>query len=352
MAGRGVDIILGGDDGRYRDAVVAMGGLYVMGTNRHECLRIDRQLRGRAGRQGDPGATRFFISLEDALFERYGLTKMLMARHRLSSQDDALPQGSIHREIAHAQRVIEGQNLDIRRSLYKFSSLVELQRQIVQARRQRNLLLVDEPKLDAAPSKQSWKMSSGQITDEVNAMELSESEREAEASAKLAIRQPALYEKGLQRFGPSKMAELERRATLFHLDRLWSDHLAWIQDMRDSIHLVNLGGREPIEEFRKWATTEFLKVQNAINEAVVSEITTIIQKDGPVDPDLERLRGPSSTWTYLVNKNPFGGGIEMLKTKNIGFGSMAALVAGPLFLWTLRQMAKKNKAPEKREDAL
>jgi preprotein translocase subunit SecA len=354
MAGRGVDIKLGGNDEKYRDAVASMGGLYVMGTNRHESLRIDRQLRGRAGRQGDPGATRFFISLEDDLFERYGLTKMLMARHRLTPQDEVLPQGSIQREIVHAQRVIEGQNFDIRRSLCKFSSLVELQRQIIQARRQRNLLLLDELKLNSVLSKQSWEVSSGQITDEVNSMGLSESEREAEPSAKLAIRQPALYEKGLQRFGPCKMAELEHRGMLFHLDRLWSDHLAWIQDMRDSIHLVNLGGREPIEEFRKWATMEFLKVQDAIDEAVVLEITTMIQKDGPVDLDLdlERLRGPSSTWTYLVNENPFGGGTEMLKTKNIGFGSMAALVAGPLFLWMLHQEARKNKALAKRADEL
>jgi preprotein translocase subunit SecA len=327
MAGRGVDIKLGGNDERHRDAVVAMGGLYVLGTNRHESLRIDRQLRGRAGRQGDPGDTRFFISLEDDLFEHYGLTKMFMARHRLNPHQDGLPGNSIQREIVHAQRIIEGQDFDIRRSLYRFSSLIELQRRIIQVRREKILLQGRDSKADEVPS---------------------EFEEAIQDSAHFSSLEPALHEQGLRRFGQDKMAELEQRATLFHIDRLWSDHLAWIQDTRDSIHLVNLGGQEPIEEFRKWATTEFLNMRNSINEAVISELTTFIQKGDPIDPDLDRLRGPSSTWTYLVNENPFGSGTEMLKTKNIGFGSVAALVAGPLFLWTLHKTTKKTKAAVRR----
>jgi preprotein translocase subunit SecA len=326
MAGRGVDIKLGGNDERYRDAVMAMGGLYVIGTNRHESLRIDRQLRGRAGRQGEPGATRFFISLEDDLFERYGLSKTLMKRHRLNPRLDSIPGGSIQREIVHAQRIIEGQNFDIRRSHDKYSSLIELQRQIVQTRREKALLCVEDPHPDSIPSKP---------------------EQSVEASDKFSCRKPALYEQGLSRFGPEQMNELERRATLFHLDRLWSDHLAWIQDTRDSIHLVNLGGQEPVDVFRKWTTTQFLKMKEAINVAVIDELTAIIQKNASIDADMERLRGPSSTWTYLVNDNPFAWGTEMMKTKNIGFGGMAALVAGPLFLWTLHITAKKTQTRAK-----
>jgi preprotein translocase subunit SecA len=304
MAGRGVDIKLGGDEEQQRDAVTAVGGLYIIGTNRHESIRIDHQLRGRAGRQGDPGSTRFFISLEDDLFERHGLTKMLMARHTVNPQDGAIPRGSIHREIAHAQRIIEGQNFDIRRSLSKFSSLVDLQRQIVQTRRKLCL-------------------SGSQCADEAGAV------------AMFSFREPALFEEGVRRFGPGRMAELESRATLFHLDRLWSNHLAWIQDTRDSIHLVNVGGREPLDEFRKWATEEFLKMQNAIDEAVVLEMAGIIRKDGPVALDFERLKGPSSTWTYLVNESQFGWGMEMLKGKNIGFAAMAMMSLGPLYIFAL-----------------
>lgn len=340
MAGRGVDIRLGGDDPSHHDAVGALGGLYVIGTNRHESLRIDHQLRGRAGRQGDPGATRFIISLEDDLFEHYGLTKTLMAQHRSSPGDEALPGGSIRREIAHAQRIIEGQNFGIRRFICKFSSLVELQRQIVQARREINLLGAEAPERGSVLSNGCSGISTGHVTDEVDCREPAESEEGGGASTTFARRMPVIYEEGLRCFGPNKMAEIERRATLFHLDRLWSDYLAWVQDTRDSIHLVNLGGREPLDEFRRWATAEFLRMQNAIDEAVADEMTAVIRKDGPIDLDVERLTGPSSTWTYMVNENQFGWGVDMAKSQNIGFVRMAflgpgAIVTAPLLLLTL-----------------
>jgi preprotein translocase subunit SecA len=311
MAGRGVDIKLGGSDESRRDAVLALGGLYVIGTNRHESLRIDRQLRGRAGRQGDPGATRFFISLEDDLFDHYGLTRMLMKRHRLRLQGEALTRKSIWREIAHAQRIIEGQNFSIRRTLFNFSSLVEVQRQIIQARREEALLGSCEPEVSAPDS--------------------------ASASSEFSLREPVLYETGLRRFGIGRMIEIERRATLFHLDRLWSDHLAWIQDTRDSIHLVHLSAREPLDEFLKWTTDEFFSMEKSLEEAVISEIASIIQKNGPIDADLERLRGPSSTWTYLINdENQFGWGVEMVKPRKMAFfGVGDSLIAGPALIGSL-----------------
>ena len=310
MAGRGVDIKLGGDDEKERQAIVALGGLYVIGTNRHESLRIDRQLRGRAGRQGDPGATRFFLSLEDDLFERYGLTRAFMRRHGSHAKEGAFAHGPLQNDIAHAQRVIEGQNFDIRRSLYRFSSLVDLQRQIVQARRERVLLGAAED-------------SSGKPAGELM-------RDESEWPVPLARCASDLFQEGLRRLGPEMMAQLERSATLFHLDRLWSDHLAWVQDTRDSIHLVNLGGREPIDEFRKWATDEFLRFPSRLTEAVVGEITSIIGRNGRADAELERLKGPSSTWTYLVNEDQFGWGIETSKWKNAGFAYAALLLSGPL----------------------
>jgi preprotein translocase subunit SecA len=312
MAGRGVDIKLGGSDESQRDAVLALGGLYVIGTNRHESLRIDRQLRGRAGRQGDPGASCFFISLEDDLFDHYGLTKMLLTRHRLGPQDEALTSSSIRREITHAQRIIEGQNFDIRRTLFKFSSLVEVQRQIVQARREEVL--------------------PGPGESEVSGFDDS-----ASASSAFSLREPVLYEEGMRRFGVGRMIAIERRATLFYLDRLWSDHLAWVQDTRDSIHLVHLGAREPLDEFLKWATDEFFSMEKRLDAAVVSEMALIIRKNGPIDLELERLRGPSSTWTYLVNDaNQFGWGVEMVKARKMAFFAVGdSLIAGPALIGPL-----------------
>jgi preprotein translocase subunit SecA len=287
-----------------------LGGLYVIGTNRHESLRIDRQLRGRAGRQGDPGSTRFFISLEDDLFERYGLTKMFLKRYRLGPQDAAVAAGPLQREIEHAQRIIEGQSFDVRRSLYKYTTLIELQRGLIQGRRDEIL--------------------TGTTGDP--------------GAGLFAEREPALFAEALRRYGAARLADWERRATLYCLDRCWSDHLAWVQDTREAIHLVSLGGKTPIDEFQRQATAEFLDLEGRIGEAVAAELAALVKKDEISPLDLERLKGPSSTWTYLVNEDQFGWGMEFLKGKNIGFAAIAGAVYGPLLtLVLLVQKLRKKK---------
>jgi preprotein translocase subunit SecA len=312
MAGRGTDIKLGGADEKDRERVVALGGLYVIGTNRHESLRIDGQLRGRAGRQGDPGASRFFISLEDDIFERYGLTRMFYEHHRLERRPGALELKTIQGEIEHAQRIIEGQNFGLRKSLWKYSSLVELQRKMMQDWRQGIFLAAGGPQI-------------------------------------LARKAPRLYKKGLARFGPSGMEAFERRAALFHIDRCWSDHLAWITDTRESIHLVSLGGKTPLQEFQAAVTAVFLEIRPRVEEAVAADFKSLLKKDGAVDLEAEGRKGPSSTWTYLVNEDQFGFGIEMIQGKNIGFAAGAALYIGPLFIITLflRKLRKRKKRPSR-----
>ena len=137
MAGRGTDIRLGSDT-----KIAELGGLLVIGTNRHETRRVDDQLRGRAGRQGEPGATRFFLSLEDGLFERYGVRDFLPEPYRLGPdlrsgpdpEDDLespIDDAVVRKEIARAQSIIEGQNSRIRRSLRKFSLIVEYDRRFL-----------------------------------------------------------------------------------------------------------------------------------------------------------------------------------------------------------------------------
>jgi len=144
MAGRGTDIKLGGKNQETRDRVTALGGLYVIGTNRHESRRIDNQLRGRSGRQGDPGSSRFFISLEDDLILRYGVKKLIPKSHLPQEQDGVIENPIVAREIARAQRVIEGKNFEIRKTLRNYSFLVEEQRKILQQRR-KDILLDREP---------------------------------------------------------------------------------------------------------------------------------------------------------------------------------------------------------------
>jgi preprotein translocase subunit SecA len=311
MAGRGIDIRLGGADEAERGRVIALGGLYVIGTNRHESLRIDRQLRGRAGRQGDPGSSRLFISLEDEIFERYGLRDRFLKRYRLAKGPDALDNPAIRTDIAHAQRVIEGQNFGIRKSLYAYSFLTEMQRRIVQEAREDIFHSGGETLwLQELPSR--------------------------------------LMKSGLRRFGADEWEKIRRRVALFHLDRGWADHLAALSDIRESIHLVSLGGKEPVNEFQKSATRAFDETKVKIDKAVVRTLKELIESEGPVDLDARGFRGPSSTWTYLVNEDQFGWGVELLKGKHIGFAAGAAAFLGPLFVFTLiaRRLRKQKKRSE------
>lgn len=314
MAGRGTDIKLGGENEEERDDAVSSGGLYVIGTNRHESLRIDRQLRGRAGRQGDPGTSRFFISLEDEIFERHRLRDKFLERHQLDDQGGAVDSSAVRRDIIHAQRVIEGRNFDIRKSLEKYSSMIERQRQVVG--RWRNSVLSMEGGL-----------------------------------GRLQIEDPDLYAEGLTRFGTEDFDRLEKRVTLFHTDGCWADHLAELTDIREGIHLVSVGGREPVHEFQKAATEAFAGLDERIDSAVAGTMRSLIPRPEPVDLDAEGLKGPSSTWTYLVSEDQLGWGIGLLKGSNIGFTAVSAAVYGPLFVLALvmkKLFGRKKRGPSVR----
>jgi preprotein translocase subunit SecA len=321
MAGRGTDIRLGGTEERDHDAIVALGGLHVIGTNRHESLRIDRQLRGRAGRQGDPGSSRFYVSFEDDIFVRYGLEGMLKKRYRTGRGSEPVTGRLVRDEIAHAQRVIEGQNFDIRRSLRKYSSLVERQRRIVQD--WRDAVLLSGDRVAAGPERaRAW-----------------------EDVGIVGRRAPGLFVEGETRFGKGPARELERRLTILAIDKIWSGQLAWLADTRESIHLVSVGGMTPLDEFVRSSTAEFLEIPRRIEEAVLAGFGSRTEKGGPLDLDADDLKGPSSTWTYLINEDQFSWGMEMLKGRNIGLAAGAALYAGPLYILALL-LKRFRKAPE------
>ncbi|MEN6561082.1 MAG: accessory Sec system translocase SecA2 [Acidobacteriota bacterium] len=300
MAGRGTDIRLGGPDERERDRVAALGGLYVIGTNRHESRRIDDQLRGRAGRQGDPGSSRFFISLEDDVFERYGLAGRLFARHGLERQNAPVESGLLRRDILHGQRVIEGRNLDIRRALWDYSTLAETQRRIVAGWRDAAFGPAGEDP-EGAPFPTS----------------------------------PELREAGAARLGAEAFDRAARRAALVQIDAVWADHLAWLADLREGIHLVSIGRLEPLLEYQKAATDAFLGLEGRIRDAIETTLRPIIARGGPVDLEAAGLKGPSSTWTYLVDDDQLGWGVQLLRGGNVGFASVAAAFYGPLFVLAL-----------------
>ena len=301
MAGRGTDIKLGGRDGRGRAAVAARGGLYVIGTNRHESLRVDQQLRGRSGRQGDPGSSRFFVSAEDPIIARYGIRRLL-AVPGPSTSDEPTTNPVLRREIRRAQRIIEGENLDIRRRLRDYSEVVETQRQWIQA--WRHEILRAEPRL-----------------------------------ALLAERSPARYAQARAVAGDDMLRRVEQRVTLLALDRQWSNHLAQMRWKRDRLPLIGLAGKDPLAEFFREAGDEFDRLPSRVEDQAVRTFEQIeVTADG-VDWEQDGLLGPSSTWTYLVNDDQFlGNNVLRDLSHRPGLAAWAVLTLGPLlFLWGLRE---------------
>ena len=309
MAGRGTDIRLGGADERDRERVVAQGGLYVVGTNRHASRRIDDQLRGRAGRQGDPGESRFLISLEDDLLARYGIARLVPAKLLPArAAADALDHPAIQREVARVQRIVEGEHGDVRRRLLATAKILEHQRSGLQGWRQAVLEGRDEAGLLAARSPERWS------------------------------RLTAAH-------GPERMAAIERRLILLAIDRSWSDYLAEMQAVRDEIHLVQLGGRDPFAEFYRTAGAAWPALLDRIDDAVVETFQRLeVGPAGAVDWEGTGLRGPSSTWTYLIDDNVFGGNTFLALSNRAGIALWAVLLTWPLLLvWGLFEHWRRRR---------
>jgi preprotein translocase subunit SecA len=318
MAGRGTDIRLGGRDERDHDAVVRLGGLYVIGTNRHESLRIDRQLRGRAGRQGDPGSSRFFISLEDDLLVRFGIEELIPRASMPGRQAAAVEGRMLRREIARAQRVVDGQNIDMRTTLKRYSDVLEAQRQFIQ----------------------DWRRGILEGEDELATLEEASPERYAEVKATV---------------GEDTLEEIERRITLLSIDHGWCDYLAEMARVRDGIHLVTLGGKRPYEVFHEHAREAFAKTLELIDERVVSVFESVTITEAGVDWEAEGLLGPSSTWTYLVTDMPFTTGPLAAMAGRPSLGILVAWMYWPLWIgwgfyrkWKMRKDHTEGRAGNQR----
>lgn len=266
MAGRGTDIRLGGADERDHDKVAALGGLAVLGTARYRTARLDNQLRGRAGRQGDPGLSMFFVSLEDDIVATGGADEQFSVQ---PEADGRITGNRAQQFVEHCQRVTEGQLLEIHSQTWKYNKLLADHRNILDERR---AALLDT---DTA-----WR-------------ELSQ--RAPERAAELA---------GL----PQEVLEqAAREIMLFHLDAEWSEHLALMDDVRESIHLRAIARETPITEYHRIAVREFKDLANrAVDESVDTFRTVPIDASGAHLADAGWKR-PSATWTYMVSDNPLAG---------------------------------------------
>lgn len=249
MAGRGVDIKLGGALATPEEAeeVRRLGGLFVLGTERHEARRIDNQLRGRAGRQGDAGETQFFVSMDDSLMRVFGgeTVKNMMGRFGIP-EDQPIENGMITRSLESAQKKIEGFHFDARKHVLAYDDVLNQQRQMVYAKR-RTLLLGTSEEVDPIIA---------EVLEEMPEVKEKFQERK-------------------QEFGEHEWREIMRRLMLQVGDMLWVEHLEVMHYARSSVGLRAYGQQDPLIEYRKEGVRLFKEMQHAARYRVAELIPTI-----------------------------------------------------------------------------
>ena len=337
MAGRGTDIVLGGkweaevaaldnpgeaqvkkirEDWQQRhDQVVATGGLHIIGTERHESRRIDNQLRGRAGRQGDPGYSRFYLSMEDNLMRIFASEGVKNFMRRLGMGGEAIELGMMTRSIEKAQRKVEGRNFDIRKQLLEYDNVANDQRTIIY--RQRNELMASDDVSDLLTDMRTEVVD--QLVDEyippqsvpeqwdINGLETGIS---TEFGSKLPIQQwldadDKLYEEQLKTkiieilageyvkksmMVGDKMRLFEKQITLQILDGLWKDHLATMDHLRQGIFLRSYGGKNPRQEYKREAFALFTDLMVNLQQEVIKVLSHIQIRQEDAADAIERRR--------------------------------------------------------------
>jgi preprotein translocase subunit SecA len=249
MAGRGVDIRLGGAQATEgeREEVKTQGGLYVIGTERHEARRIDNQLRGRAGRQGDPGETRFYVSLEDDLMRIFGSERIKSVMTRLGiSEDQAIENRFITNALETAQKKIEGFNFDARKYTLEYDSVLTHQRETVY-RRRRKMVLAERTDVE------------GYLEEFIGGDE--------------TLR--ALVEERQKMVGIDAFLESFRRIVLYVTDILWIEQLETMEYMKSSVNLRAYGQREPLVEYKKEGLRLFREMEQSFHDQVTNLISTM-----------------------------------------------------------------------------
>ena len=282
MAGRGTDIKLG-------NGVVERGGLFILGTERHEARRIDRQLRGRSGRQGDPGSTRFYLSLEDDLMRLFGSDRMSSVMQRIGIQEgEVIQHPLITKSVERAQKKVEENNFAIRKRLLEYDDTMNSQREVIYTRRNRALKgdrlkseifeYLDEFVEDVVEQNFNDVLVDA-IKEEIRQKLLLEIELEAKEFEDLGeegIRERIIneakkfYKQKEEMLGQDLMARLERYATLSVIDQKWKEHLREMDDLKEGIGLRAYGQKDPLVEYKGEAFQLFIDLLQQIRNEIVS----------------------------------------------------------------------------------
>ncbi len=349
MAGRGTDIVLGGSIQKEIDAiqhdealsdsdkasrlatlkadwqlrhgaVVAAGGLHIIGTERHESRRVDNQLRGRSGRQGDPGSSRFFLSLEDPLLRIFASDRVAAIMNRLKMPEgEAIEHPWVTRAIENAQRKVEQRNFDIRKQLLEYDDVSNDQRKVIYE--QRNELLASADIADTIRAMRddvlndaiNQHIAPGSMDEQWDVAGL-EKTLAAQFSLDLPLQQwldedKTLNEDGLRKkimeaadaayqekeaqVGAEGLRQFERAVMLQSIDSHWREHLSALDHLRQGIHLRGYAQKQPKQEYKREAFELFSGMLSAI-KAEVTQITTTVQIRAPEDVQIELLEEPSN----------------------------------------------------------
>jgi preprotein translocase subunit SecA len=350
MAGRGTDILLGGNPaglasselhrrginpvdappGVYEEAlaqakeetaadherVVDAGGLHIIGTERHEARRIDNQLRGRAGRQGDPGSSRFYLSLEDSLMRRFASDRVAGLMERMGLEGEvALESRIVSRTIESAQTRVEGYNFDIRKRVVEYDDVINKQRETIYA--ERDKVLRNEDLTETVRSFVDQQLEAlvdqhlaGEVASEwdydglaraVGQLGLESKDLSADALADIGPREDVLehlreevdaeLEEREQRYGAEVWGQIERLILLRTIDTLWVDHLTELDDMRRGIGLRGYAGIDPLNEFKREAFQLYEELRGFISRQVAATIFRVQVQQVPAQ-QTETSAGP------------------------------------------------------------
>ncbi|MDF2839987.1 MAG: protein translocase subunit secA, partial [Clostridia bacterium] len=290
MAGRGTDIMLG-------EGVQELGGLMILGTERHESRRIDNQLRGRSGRQGDPGASRFYVSLEDDLMRLFGSEKIVGIVETLGMDDEMnIEHPLLSKSIENAQKKVEGRNFDIRKHVLQYDNVMNKQREVIYGQRRKVLMgdsirdsvidMINEVINDAVATytvgseyAEEWDLKG--LTDFLHTVFLPKNalsqeqllsftrEELKEALVEIALK---LYEEKEQQFGEETIRELERVILLRVVDTKWIDHIDAMDQLREGIGLRAYGQQDPVRAYQMEGYDMFQELINSIKEDTVRYI--------------------------------------------------------------------------------
>ncbi|AQT85112.1 protein translocase subunit SecA [Paenibacillus larvae subsp. larvae] len=302
MAGRGTDIVLG-------EGVADIGGLHIIGTERHESRRIDNQLRGRAGRQGDPGSTQFYLSLGDELMKRFGAENIMNMMDRLGMEEDQpIESRLITRAVESAQKRVEGNNFDVRKVVLQYDDVMNQQREIIYKQRLEvlesdNIREIVEGMLNSVIERvveshtnedipEEWDLEA--VADFVNKTFFSDEDEQIssediwgkEKEEIIEYLQELIaqkYDRREEEIGTEFMREFEKVVVLRAVDSKWMDHIDAMDQLRQGIHLRAYGGTDPLREYQFEGFEMFEEMINSIQE----EVAMYIMK-AHVESNLER----------------------------------------------------------------